>query len=68
MTLCLPSDSRLQKIAEDILGEEIQKMADGEEPYVGDKYAPLAERGAAVVIDVNTGESFGACKLSVFRY
>ncbi|NLX69696.1 MAG: hypothetical protein GX024_02160 [Clostridiales bacterium] len=52
----LTLDSRLQKIAEDILGEEIQKMADGEEPYVGDKYAPLAERGAAVVIDVNTGE------------
>ena len=34
----LTLDSRLQKIAEDILGEEIQKMADGEEPYVGDKY------------------------------
>ena len=31
-------------------------MAEGVPPYTDDKYAPLAERGAAVVLDVNTGE------------
>ncbi len=55
-SVILTLDSRLQKAAEDILGEEIQKMANGDPPYTGDKYAPLAERGAAVVLDVNTGE------------
>jgi|CZCB01.1.fsa_nt_gi penicillin-binding protein 2 len=54
--IILTLDSRLQKSVEDILGEEIQKMAEGVPPYTDDKYAPLAERGAAVVLDVNTGE------------
>ncbi len=49
-------DSRLQKAVEDILAEEIQKMADGLPPYEGDRQAPYAERGAAVVMDLHTGE------------
>jgi len=52
----LTLDSRLQKAVEDILAEEINKMAAGLPPYEGDKQAPYANRGAAVVLDVHTGE------------
>ncbi|MFO7295167.1 MAG: penicillin-binding transpeptidase domain-containing protein, partial [Clostridia bacterium] len=52
----LTIDSRLQKAVEDILAEEIHKMAAGLPPYEGDKQAPYANRGAAVVLDVRTGE------------
>lgn len=52
----LTIDSRLQKAVEDILAEEIHKMAAGLPPYEGDKQASYANRGAAVVLDVRTGE------------
>ncbi|MCM8900343.1 hypothetical protein KVG29_03765 [Caldicoprobacter algeriensis] len=52
----LTLDSRLQKAVEDILAEEIHKMAAGLPPYEGDKQALYANRGAAVVLDVHTGE------------
>jgi len=52
----LTLDSRLQKAVEDILAEEIYKMAAGLPPYEGDKEASYANRGAAVVLDVHTGE------------
>ena len=52
----LTIDSRLQRIAETILGEELEKMREGIDPYDGDNHAPLAHTGAAVVMDVNTGE------------
>lgn len=53
----LTLDSRLQKCAEDILAEEITKMQNGMAPYDGERNrAPLAKNGAAVIIDVHTGE------------
>jgi len=53
----LTLDSRLQKATYDILAEEIKKMKEGLPPYDGEnKVAPLAQNGAAVVLDVNTGE------------
>ncbi len=52
----LTIDSRLQRLAETILGEELEKMREGIEPYDGDNQAPLAHTGAAIVLDVNTGE------------
>ncbi|MBM7583064.1 penicillin-binding protein 2 [Caldicoprobacter guelmensis] len=67
----LTLDSRLQKAVEDILAEEIHKMAAGLPPYEGDKYAPYANRGAAVILDVHTGEilamaSYPAFDLNLF--
>lgn len=52
----LTIDSRLQRKTEEILAEELEKMREGIEPYDGDNQAPLANTGAAVVLDVNTGE------------
>lgn len=49
----LTIDSRLQKAVEDILEVELEKMRLGEEPYTE---APLVLNGAAVVLDVHTGE------------
>jgi|GEM_PF-402982 len=49
----LTIDSRLQKAVEDIMGEELQKMRVGEDPYTE---APLVKNGAAVVLDLHTGE------------
>lgn len=49
----LTLDSRLQKAVEDILEEEIAKMRAGIAPY---KEAPLVNNGAAVVLDIHTGE------------
>lgn len=53
----LSLDSRLQKSTENILKTEIEKMREGLPPYDGSKnIAPLAKNGAAVVLDVHTGE------------
>lgn len=52
----LTLDSRLQRITETILGEELYKMREGIEPYDGDNQGPFANTAAAVVLDVNTGE------------
>lgn len=53
----LSLDSRLQKSTENILKTEIDKMREGLPPYDGSKnVAPLAKNGAAVVLDVHTGE------------
>ncbi len=49
-------DIRLQRITETILEEELEKMREGIPPYDGDNQAPLADTGAAVILDVNTGE------------
>ena len=52
----LTIDSQLQMSINNILKEEIQKMREGLPPYDGDNIAPKAETGAAVVLDINTGE------------
>lgn len=53
----LTIDSQLQRSINNILKEEIEKMSQGLPPYEGENnIAPLAEEGAAVVLDVNTGE------------
>ncbi|NMA96221.1 MAG: hypothetical protein GX974_09310 [Clostridiales bacterium] len=53
----LTLDSRLQKSAEHILKTQIYNMSQGLPPYDGEKdIAPLANSGAAVVLDVNTSE------------
>ncbi|NLI60565.1 MAG: hypothetical protein GX375_03940 [Clostridiales bacterium] len=52
----LTIDSQLQRSINNILKEEIEKMRQGLPPYEGDNIAPLAEEGAAVVLDVETGE------------
>jgi penicillin-binding protein 2 len=53
----LTIDSRLQRSAETILEEELEKMRNGEAEYSSEtKVAPLAVKGAVVVLDVNTGE------------
>jgi len=57
----LTIDRDLQKAVEDILQREIYNMSSPEPPYPydredGERKAPLARRGAAVVMDVNTGE------------
>ncbi|NLJ41729.1 MAG: hypothetical protein GX352_09025 [Clostridiales bacterium] len=52
----LTIDSQLQRSVSNILKEEIEKMSKGIPPYNEDNIAPLAEEGAAVILDVNTGE------------
>ncbi|HZK34284.1 MAG TPA: penicillin-binding transpeptidase domain-containing protein [Bacillota bacterium] len=52
----LSIDSRLQRSAENILEEEVKKLREGLPPYEGDRQAPLANSGAIVILDVNTGE------------
>ncbi len=52
----LTIDSQLQMSINNILKEEIEKMREGLPPYDGDNIAPNAETGAAVVLDVDTGE------------
>lgn len=52
----LTIDSRLQRMTETVLGEELQKMREGIEYYEGDNQAPLAHTGAAIILEVNTGE------------
>ena len=52
----LTIDSQLQMSINNILKEEIEKMREGLPPYDGDNIAPKAETGAAVVLDINTGE------------
>ncbi|HZJ57048.1 MAG TPA: penicillin-binding transpeptidase domain-containing protein [Clostridia bacterium] len=52
----LTIDSQLQNSVGNILKEEIEKMREGLPPYEERNIAPLAEEGAAVVLDVNTGE------------
>lgn len=54
--IVLTIDSQLQNATFSILEEEIAKMRQGLEPYGESGMAPLAEEGAAVVLDVNTGE------------
>ena len=49
----LTIDSRLQKAVEDIMEVELQKMRVGEAPYTE---APRVKNGAAVVLDLHTGE------------
>lgn len=49
----LTIDSRLQMAVEDILEEELVKMRMGVTPY---DEAPLVNNGAAVVLDIHTGE------------
>lgn len=53
--IVLTIDSQLQNAVFSILEEEIAKMRQGLGPYKNN-VAPLAEEGAAVVLDVNTGE------------
>jgi penicillin-binding protein 2 len=52
----LTIDSRLQRLSENILKEEIYKMREGLPPFDGDSRAPLAHTGAAIILDVHTGE------------
>ena len=52
----LTIDSQLQRSINNILKEEIEKMREGLPPYNEDNIAPRAEEGAAVVLDVETGE------------
>jgi penicillin-binding protein 2 len=57
----LTIDRALQKAVEDILEREIKDMSSPEPPPPynqadGERKAPLARQGAAVVMDVNTGE------------
>lgn len=52
----LTIDSRLQRLAENILKEETKKMREGLPPYEGDSKAPLAHSGSIVILDVKTGE------------
>ena len=52
----LTLDIRLQRLSEDILKEELYKMREGLPPYDGDNQAPLAHNGAAVILNVKTGE------------
>jgi len=54
--IVLTIDSQLQKAVYNILEEEIKKMSQGLEPYREDNIAPLAEEGAAVVLDANTAD------------
>ena len=54
--IVLTIDSQLQNAAFSILEEEITKMRLGLEPYGESGMAPLAEEGAAIVLDVNTGD------------
>lgn len=52
----LTIDSQLQRSVSNILKEEIEKMKEGTPPYQERNIAPLAEEGAAVVLDIHTGE------------
>lgn len=52
----LTIDSQLQNSVNNILKEEIEKMREGLPPYGERNIAPLAKEGAAVVLDINTGE------------
>jgi penicillin-binding protein 2 len=52
----LTIDIRLQRLTENILEEELYKMREGLPPYDDDDQAPLAHTGAAVILDVHTGE------------
>ena len=52
----LTIDSQLQRSISNILKEEIEKMREGLPPYQEKNIAPLAEEGAAVVLDIHTGE------------
>lgn len=52
----LTIDSQLQRSINNILKEEIEKMREGIPPYQERNVAPLAEEGAAVVLDIKTGE------------
>ncbi|HZJ83813.1 MAG TPA: penicillin-binding transpeptidase domain-containing protein, partial [Clostridia bacterium] len=52
----LTIDNELQRAVTNILKEEIAKMRDGLPPYQEKNIAPLAEEGAAVVLDVHSGE------------
>ncbi|NLB41286.1 MAG: hypothetical protein GX815_03345 [Clostridiales bacterium] len=52
----LTLDSRLQRITETILEEELYKMREGLPPFDGDNQASLANTAAAVILDINTGE------------
>jgi len=57
----LTIDRALQKAVEDILEREIADMSSSDPPPPynradGERLAPLARQGAAVVMDVNTGE------------
>lgn len=53
----LTLDSRLQKSIENILKTEIANMREGLPPYNDENnVAPLAKNGAAVVLDIHTGE------------
>lgn len=54
--IVLTIDSQLQSSITNILKEEIEKMREGIPPYQERNIAPLAEEGAAVVLDVETGE------------
>ena len=59
--IILTIDIALQKAVEDILKREIADMSSPDPPFPynradGERRAPLARQGAAVVMDVNTGE------------
>lgn len=64
----LTIDVRLQRMAETVLEEELEKMREGMEPYDGDNQAPLANTGAAVVLDVHTGEILAMASYANSQY
>ena len=64
----LTLDSRLQRAAERILEEEVHKIRSGIPPYDGDRQGPLAESGAIVMMDANTGEMLAMATYSDSEY
>lgn len=64
----LTLDSRLQRAAERILEEEVHKIRNGIAPYDGDRQGPLAESGAIVLMDANTGEMLAMATYSDSEY